>query len=166
MLVHLVRKKSHESSLSRIAKRVAASFFDLVSVSKEKASLPEGWEEGKLPFCKSIPRVLPGCPESSSSQGAFANYSAAPAAVGRSSTSCEKRAPPARTMQSQEVVALSKEKEASIELWIALCKKTYTIHTCEYFVCWDHHQGQISLSTFSNASSLRFFLMRDNDRHE
>ena len=122
MLVHLVRKKSHESSLSRIAKRVAASFFDLVSVSKEKASLPEGWEEGKLPFCKSIPRVLPGCPESSSSQGAFANYSAAPA-VGRSSTSCEKRAPPARTMQSQEVVALSKEKEASIELWIALCKK-------------------------------------------
>ena len=36
---------------------------------------------------------------------------------------CEKRAPPARTMQSQEVVALSKEKEASIELWIALCKK-------------------------------------------
>ena len=123
MLVHLVRKKSLESSLSRIAKRVAASFFDLVSVSKEKASLPEGWEEGKLPFCKSIPRVLPGCPESSSSQGAFANYSAAPAAVRRSSTSCEKRAPPARTMQSQEVVALSKEKEASIELWIALCKK-------------------------------------------
>ena len=46
-----------------------------------------------------------------------------------------------------------KRKRSLYRTMNSTVQKTYTIHTCEYFVCWDHHQGQISLSTFSNASS-------------
>ena len=104
--------------MSRIAKRVAASFFDLVSVSKEKAPLLSLKDEekkkkkGSSLFAKAshvcYQAVLRAAKEPLQTTTLLLLLEGV--------LHCEKRAPPARTMQSQEVVALSKEKEASIEL--------------------------------------------------
>lgn len=103
--------------MSRIAKRVAASFFDLVSVSKEKAPLlslkdEEKKKKGSSLFAKAshvcYQAVLRAAKEPLQTTTLLLLLEGV--------LHCEKRAPPARTMQSQEVVALSKEKEASIEL--------------------------------------------------
>ena len=118
MLVHLVRKKAWSHHWAELRNESLLRSLIWFQWAKRKLLSLKDEKKGSSLFAK----ASHVCCQAVLSEGAFANYAAAPA-VGRSSTSCEKRAPPARTMQSQEVVALSKEKEASIELWIALCKK-------------------------------------------
>ena len=155
MLVHPVIKKPRviiEQNCE--TSRCFVLWFGFSEQRESSSSLPEGWgeeEEGKLPFCKSIPRVLPGCPESS--EGAFANYNFA-AAVGRSSTLRKARASGAHHAEPGGRCTIKRKRSLYRTMNSTVQKKhiLYT-HMLVLVVHWDHHQGQISLSTFSNVSS-------------
>ena len=128
-------------------------WFGFSEQRESSSSLPEGWgeeEEGKLPFCKSIPRVLPGCPESS--KGAFANYNFA-AAAGRSSTLRKARASGAHHAEPGGRCTIKRKRSLYRTMNSTVQKNIYYTHMRLLVVYWDHHQGQISLSTFSNVSS-------------
>ena len=107
-------------------------WFGFSEQRESSSSLPEGWgeeEEGKLPFCKSIPRVLPGCPESS--KGAFANYNFA-AAVGRSSTLRKARASGAHHAEPGGRCTIKRKRSLYRTMNSTVQKNIYYTHTCEY----------------------------------
>ena len=137
-------------------------WFGFSEQRESSSSLPEGWgeeEEGKLPFCKSIPRVLPGCPESS--KGAFANYNFA-AAAGRSSTLRKARASGAHHAEPGGRCTI-KRKRSLYRTMNSTVQKKHILYTHASTRCLLRPPPRTDFIIYVFQCVI-LFLMRDNDR--